>query len=98
MKEKEKETEGFKKRYKSILTFLTLWIGSYVLFSPYLLSKKSPQLEMVFLFAVPFILIAYLVYDYFKLKIAKPSTLILLLFLLGMLMIVFLQILGVVSL
>ena len=43
----EKGTALFKKRYQHVLRFQTFWIGFYVIFMPYLLPKRSPVLEMI---------------------------------------------------
>ncbi|EPC74171.1 hypothetical protein Lpp126_11955 [Lacticaseibacillus paracasei subsp. paracasei Lpp126] len=94
----EKGTAIFKKRYQYILRFLILWIGSYTLFIRYLFPENSPLLQMIFLFVIPFSLVAYLIYEYFRLKVAKLGSLILLVVLLGMLVLVCLQILKVITL
>lgn len=94
----EKGTALFKKRYQHVLRFQTFWIGFYVIFMPYLLPKRSPVLEMIWVFVIPFSLITYLIYEYFRLKAAKVRSLVFLIVLLGMLVLVCLQILRVISL
>ncbi|TLF39117.1 hypothetical protein FEI15_08780 [Lacticaseibacillus zeae] len=88
----------FKKRYRLILQIVTFWLAAYTFIIRNLFPHRPFLVDLLITFVVPFVLITYLTTLYFKLKVAKPWTLVLLLVLLGMLILVALQLFKIVSL
>ncbi|MDE3314499.1 hypothetical protein [Lacticaseibacillus zeae] len=65
----------FKNRYKHILTFLGFWIAGYFTLDS-LFSGLPLPLTVFSSTVVPISFLSYLIYDYFKLKIKRPASLI----------------------
>ena len=89
------QNDVFKKRYRIVLNLSNFWILGYLLLRSLGFAEDLPVLNIVMLVIVPASFIGFVIYQYFKLGIAKPFTLTFLLFLLAMLIVVLLELLKV---
>ncbi|MED7631210.1 hypothetical protein DB330_09950 [Lacticaseibacillus casei] len=87
----------FQKRYKHIAAFLIIWIAAYFTLDSLFPDLPIP-LTLFLMIIVPVYLLGYLVYEYFKLKIKRPTSLVFLLVLVAALILALLQFLKIVTL
>lgn len=66
----------FKKRYRLVTVLSGIWFAGYLILRSLSLAKPLLTLVTIFALVVPMSLLEFLIFEYFKLNVARPTVLI----------------------